>query len=168
MFLTSASVIKPYMNLKHPLKPSFRGDMSTVRYVIVDGHVDDNKLVIEDVTKQFIKKLKQGNITDFDLKTSLRTVMPEYTISNTYQEAKFLKLNMLGKEINVIVGESANKLKRIWEQSGIALADKKKQAGDVIRSLIYDKTSKHIAIDAVSQQAKGKVKYVIKKIFVTV
>ena len=76
--------------------------------------------------------------------------------------------NIIGKEINIILGESASKLKHIWEQAGVSLADKKKQAGYVVRKLIYDKTSKHIAIDAITQNVKGKIKYIAKRIFITI
>ena len=79
-----------------------------------------------------------------------------------------MKLNLIGREFNIILGESAAKLKHIWEQAGVSLADKKKQAGDVVRKLIYDKTSKHIAIEAITENVKGKIKYIAKRVFITI
>ena len=147
--------------------PAFKGDMNAVRYVIVDGHVTDDKKVMEDVTKQLVKSLRYCNEDNVELRRSVKKAIPEYYWLNGYQETKFLKLNMLGKEFNIIVGNSAQKLKFIWEQAGVSLAEKKRQASDVVKRLIYDKTSKHIAINAVSETIKGKVKYIIKNIFVT-
>ena len=148
--------------------PSFKGDMNAVRYVIVDGNVTDDKNVVEAVTKQLVKSLRNSNEENLELRRSVKKAIPEYRWNGEYQPTKFLKLNIIGKEINIILGESASKLKHIWEQAGVSLADKKKQAGDVVRKLIYDKTSKHIAIDAISENVKGKIKYIAKRIFITI
>ena len=147
---------------------SFKGDMNAVRYVIVDGVVTDDKKVMEDVARQLVKSLKTSTEDNFELRQSVKQAIPEYYWTGGYQPTKFLKLNIIGKEINIILGESASKLKHIWEQAGVSLPDKKKQAGDVVRKLIYDKTSKHIAIDAISENVKGKIKYIAKKIFITI
>ena len=147
---------------------SFKSDMNAVRYVIVDGIVTDDKKVVEDVTKQLVKSLRNSNEENLELRRSVKKAIPEYRWNGEYQPTKFLKLNIIGKEINIILGESASKLKHIWEQAGVSLADKKKQAGDVVRKLIYDKTSKHIAIDAITQNVKGKIKYIAKRIFITI
>lgn len=165
MFTVSAS--EP-LRRNCAFKPAFKGDMNAVRYVIVDGHVTDDKKVVEDVTKQLVKTLRYCNEDNVELRRSVKKAIPEYYWLNGYQETKFLKLNMLGREFNIIVGNSAQKLKFIWQQAGVSLAEKKKQAGDVVKRLIYDKTSKHIAINAVTETIKGKVKYIIKNVFVTI
>ena len=148
--------------------PSFKGDMNAVRYVIVDGNVTDDKKVVEDVTKQLVKSLKNSNEGNIELRRSVKKAIPEYHWVGGYQPTKFLKLNLIGREFNIILGESAAKFKHIWEQAGVSLADKKKQAGDVVRKLIYDKTSKHIAIEAITENVKGKIKYIAKRVFITI
>ncbi len=147
---------------------SFKSDMNAVRYVIVDGVVTDDKKIMEDVTKQLVKSLKTSNADNLDLRKSVKQAIPEYYWIEGFQATKFLKLDLIGREFNIILGDSAAKLKHIWEQAGVSLADKKKQAGDVIRRLIYDKTSKHIAIDAITENVKGKIKYIAKRIFITI
>ena len=151
-----------------PYAPSFKGDMNAVRYVIVDGNVTDDKKVVEDVTKQLVKSLKNSTVDNLELRKSVKQTIPEYYWTNGFQATKFLKLNLIGREFNIILGESAAKLKHIWEQAGVSLADKKKQAGDVVRKLIYDKTSKHIAIEAITENVKGKIKYIAKRVFITI
>lgn len=148
--------------------PTFGAEMNAVRYVIVDGQVTDDKTVIEKVTKEFVKTAREGSKTDPQLKQSIKKAIPEFSMTTGYQNIKFLKLNMLGKEFNIIMGSAATALKNIWNKAGMSLADKKKHAGDIVRRLIYDKNSKHLAIEASTQKIKGKVKYIIKNIFITI
>lgn len=159
-----------YNNISHNnfKRPSFGASMNAVRYVIVDGHVVEDKSVIESVTKQLVKSAKASRPEDIELRRTIKQAIPEYSLQESYQDAKFLKLNMLGKEFNVIMGQAATNLRKIWEQAGVSLITKKNQASNLVKSLIYDKASKHIAIDAVTVKIKGKVKYLIKKIYVTV
>ncbi len=168
MFSVSFSNQPSKYNRHSCLPVNFKGDMNSVRYVIVDGNVTDDKQVIEDVTKQLVKTLKNSTKENLELRRSVKEAIPSYYWTDGYQETKFLKLNMIGKEFNIILGESAARLKHIWQQAGVSLADKKKQAGDVIKKLIYDKTSRHIAIEAITENVKGKVRYIARKIFLTI
>lgn len=147
---------------------SFKAQVNSVRYVIVDGVVTDDKAVIEDVSKQFASKLRKGNIFEQPLCSSLTKNIPEYCYYGGAQPAKFLRINKLGREFNIIVGHAAGSLKRIWSQAGVSLETKKQQAGNAVREIIYKMPYQQIAIDATTQNIKGKVKYIIKNIYKTV
>ncbi len=153
---------------KHSYNPNFKAHLNSVRYVIVDGNVVDDPKITEDVTKQFVKRLKQGNIMDKDLRSTILREMPEYHPMSGTQTVKYLKSYMRGKNFNIIIGEPAYHLKRIWEQAQVSLETKKKQAGQVIGNVLYGKSQKHIALDAISQVIKGKTKYIFKGVFTTV
>lgn len=153
---------------RNHLPLSFKAQVNSVRYVIVDGIVTDNKAVIEDVSRQFASKLRKGNILEQPLCDSLKKNIPEYCYYGSTQPAKFLKSHKLGKEFNIIVGNAASNLQRIWEQAGVALATKKQQAGDAVRRIIHATPSQQIVIDAITQNVKGKVKYIIRNIYKTV
>lgn len=147
---------------------SFKAQVNSVRYVIVDGLVTDNKSVIEDVSRQFASRLRKGNILEQPLCKSLLSIIPEYGCDSGSQPAKFLRIHKMGREFNIIVGHAAGNLKRIWGQAGVALETKKQQAGNAVREIIHKMPYQQIAIDAITQNIKGKVKYIIKNIYRTV
>lgn len=149
-------------------KPSFKAIMNSVRYVTVDGYLIEDKKIMEDVIKQFVKRLKVGNIQNPVLSKALGKEMPEYFPYGGNQSVKFLKLNMLGKNFNIIIGEPARKLKNIWEQSGVKLETKKAQASEVVKSIIYGPSHKQIALHARSETIKGKTKYIVENLHTTV
>ena len=149
-------------------KPAFKAIMNSVRYVTVDGYLVEDKKIMEEVIKQFVKRLKIGNIQNPILSKILTKEMPEYFPYGGNQSVKFLKLNMLGKNLNIIIGEPARKLKHIWEQSGVKLETKKAQASEVVKSIIYGPSHKQIALHATSETIKGKTKYIIENLHTTV
>ena len=149
-------------------KPSFKAIMNSVRYIKLDGVIVEDKKIMEDVIKQFVKRLKIGNIQSPNLSKALVKEMPEYFPYGGNQSVKFLKLNMLGKNFNIIIGEPARKLKCIWEQSGVSLEKKKHQAGEIVKSLIYGRSQKQIALHAISENVKGKTKYIVENLYTTV
>jgi len=155
-------------NIRTSTKPSFKAIMNSVRYVTVDGHLVEDKKIVEDVIKQFVKRLKVGNIQSPILSKSLVKEMPEYFPFGGNQSVKFLKLNMLGKNFNIIIGEPAKKLKNIWAQANVKLETKKEQASEVVKSIIYGPSHKQIALHARSETIKGKTKYIVENLNTTV
>lgn len=149
-------------------QPSFKAIMNSVRYIKLDGVIVEDKKIMEDVIKQFVKRLKIGNIQSPNLSKALVKEMPEYFPYGGNQSVKFLKLNMLGKNFNIIIGEPARKLKCIWEQSGVSLEKKKHQAGEIVKSVIHGRSQKQIALLAISENVKGKTKYIVENLYTTV
>ena len=154
-------------NIAPAKKTSFKAILNSVRYVTVDGSLIEDKKIMEDVIKQFVKRLRVGNIQSPILSKALVKEMPEYFPFGGNQSVKFLKLNMLGKNFNIIIGEPARKLKNIWEQSGVKLETKKAQASDVVKSIIYGPSHKQIALHARSETVKGKTKYIVENLHTT-
>lgn len=148
-------------------KPSFKAIMNSVRYVTLDGVVVEDKKIMEDIIKQFVKRLKIGNIQSPNLSKALVKEMPEYFPYGGNQSVKFLKLNMLGKNFNIIIGEPAHRLKFIWAQAGVSLENKKKQAGEIVKNIIHGRSHKQIALHAISENVKGKVKYIVENLHTT-
>lgn len=149
-------------------KPSFKSIMNSVRYVTLDGAIVEDKKIMEDIIKQFIKMLNKGNIENKNLFNELLKEMPEYCPYGGPQTVKFLKTSMLGKYFNIIIGAPAYKLKFIWQQAGVSLDKKKQQASEVVKNIIYGQSHKQIALHAITEKIKGKTKYIVQKIHTTV
>ena len=160
MFSVSAS------NYHKPL--SFKAQVNPVRYVVVDGVVTDDKTIIEEVSKQFASKLRKGNIFEQPLCDSLKKSIPEYYSYARTQPATMLKSYNMGLKFNIIVGQAAANLKRIWEQSGVAIATKKQQASNAVKKIFSTMPYQHIAIIAKTKNVKGKIKYIIQNVYKTV
>ena len=160
MFSVSAS--------KNHTPLSFKAQVNPVRYVIVDGIVTEDKSVIEKVTKQFASRLRKGNIFEQPLCDSLKTSIPEYYCYGGTQHATILKSYNMGLKFNIIVGQAAAGLKRIWQQAGVALETKKQQASNAVKKIFSTMPHQHIAIIATSKNVKGKIKYTIHNVYTTV
>ena len=159
MFSVSAS--------KNHTPLSFKAQVNPVRYVVVDGIVTNDKSVIEEVTKQFASRLRKGNILEQPLCDSLKASIPEYYSYGGTQPATILKSYQMGQEFNIIIGQAAAGLKRIWQQAGVALETKKQQASNAVKKIFSTMPHQHIAIIATTKNIKGKVKYIIQNVHKT-
>ncbi len=140
------------------------GQMTSVRYVRVNGEINDNKTVIENVTKSLVKDLKKDNGKNTELRWNAKKIIPDLHPNYPNDEVKFLKSSSLGRNFNIITGQEAWDLKNIWKQGGTSRDYKKQQAGNILRNLFL-KPASHISIDASSKvDSKGNTQYIINNI----
>lgn len=151
---------------KHPI--NFKANLNSIRYVRLNGELVESKELTEEISRKFAQCLRKGNIMNDELRTSLARVMPEYHSLSGTQPIKFFKSTMIGRDFNIIIGEPAYRLQKIWEQANIGLEIKKRQAGNLLSSVIHGNSKKFIAIDVISETVKNKVKYIFKKIYTTI
>ena len=106
--------------------PSF-GAIAPVSYVVVNGHTETDAKIIDEVTKQFIKQIREGKAEDIHLRQSLFKATGDSSLAQTYQTIK-----KMGKYL--ITGQDAINLKNIWSDSKMNLQTKTAKASDFVKN----------------------------------
>ena len=140
--------------------PSF-GAIAPVSYVVVNGHTETDAKIIDEVTKQFIKQIREGKAEDIHLRQSLFKATGDSSLAQTYQTIK-----KMGKYL--ITGQDAINLKNIWSDSKMNLQTKTAKASDFVKKLFQKLPTEKLAIVAEKINIKGKVKYIIKNMHTTI
>ena len=138
---------------------SFRA-LTPVSYVVIDGQCETDSKIIDDVTKQFVKQIKEGREQDSELRRLLRKATGDSSLAQAYQSIK-----RIGK--NIITGQDAINLEKIWAKSA-ALEQKKKEASALVKKLISGKAPYKLALIAEKIDIKGKIKYIVKNLYTTI
>lgn len=137
---------------------SFKGH-APVSYVVLNGHTETDSKLVDDVTKQFVKQIREGKAEDAHLRQALQTATGDSSLAQAYQRVK-----MIGKSL--ITGQDAAELEKIWSKKA-AFAQKKQEASNLLKKVFNNKATQKIAIVAEKIDIKGKVKYIVKNLYTT-
>ena len=139
--------------------PSF-GKVTKVSYVVVDGHSESDKEIVEDVTKHFIRQIKFGRPEDKELRRSLLKATGDSSLAQAYQS-----IAKIGRHI--VTGQDAIDLENNWKMD-LPLQQKKHKAADLVRKMFnYNYNSEKIAL-VVERTKSKKDKYIITDLYKTI
>lgn len=153
----SASVLKINST---PIKPvSFKG-MTPVSYVVIDGHTETDKKIVDEVTTQLVKQIRAGKPEDEHLRKALHTATGDSSLAQAFQRIKKM-------DKYLITGQDAVDLNSIWSASKKSMQQKASEASTFVKKLFVKITPHKLAIVAEKMNVKGKIKYVIKNLYTT-
>ena len=153
----SASILK-YNST--PIKPvSFKG-LTPVSYVVVDGHTETDKKIVDEVTSQLVKQIRLGKPEDEHLRKALHTATGDSSLAQAFQRIKKM-------DKYLITGQDAVDLNNIWSASKKNMQQKASEASNFVKKLFAKITPHKLTIVAEKMNVKGKIKYVIKNLYTT-